>query len=114
MSDHHPECPARDGNPLSFKCECGALYADRPIRGPTIAEIAEAAQPLAARFREPLNVAPKGAKAIEYDVRLTMGQREAVMRAIRRLQDPCAPMDVTDLANLLGVYARLTAAERTK
>jgi hypothetical protein len=65
----------------------------------------------------PMEAAPtvtSGARAILYDVRLSRGQREAMMRLIRRLQDPTAPLDVTALANLLGAYLRLEIAERVK
>lgn len=95
---HHPDCPAKDGNRLKFKCECSELWRrDRPL----------AAQTAAAISRKPLHIAPPGARTILYDVRLTMGQRDALLRLIRRLKYPTVALNDTDVINLDGAYLRL-------
>lgn len=60
----------------------------------------------------PLHIAPPGARAIRYDVRLTMGQRDAILRLIRRLKYPTVALNDADVINLDGAYLRLEVAER--
>lgn len=59
-----------------------------------------------------IDKAPPGAKAIEYNVRLTMAQKAALENLVRFHIDPGLGCDKLDISVLDRIHARLTNGVR--